>query len=96
MLNFIFRKWLKWQKSWLLRGVRQDMEFIRKFRGDKILVGTEDKLRARLADERKKQKPDEMIIDRIANDIAEAQATRSEYEKLKHLEVELPQYISIL
>lgn len=96
MFNFIFRKWLKLQKWWLLKGVKQDMEYIRTFQGDLILVDTEDRLRAKLADERKKQKPDDSVVEKIANDIATAIAVRSEYEKLKKLEVELPLYMSIL
>lgn len=96
MLNFFFRKYVKWQKYWLWRGVKNDIKFIEIYKGDLLDPKAEDKLRAKLADERKKQKPSDDVIQKIAEDIATAQAVRMEYEKLKILERELPLYMSLL
>lgn len=72
------------------------MEYLRKFHGELILVSAEDRLRTKLAVERKKPNPDNAIIEKIAEDIANAQAVRLEYQKLQKLEKELPEYISML
>lgn len=95
LINWYLNKKLKWSKRKLLHEVRSDIRFIeaRKVEFLRIEVNI---LRQRLADERKKDKPSEDRIVSLSTQIAEAEAVKREVEKLRAMERELPEYLSLL
>lgn len=95
-LNWYFSKRLKWKKMRLLHEVVSDIKYLEECRNVLDSVKSERALREKLSLEQSKEKPDQTVIDGIAEEIAYVVARRGEYNKLKRIEQELPGFIEML
>lgn len=95
IINWFLAKKLKWQKYKLLRVVKADLIFIEARRGE-LLNADLGVLRNSLATERKKENSSDERIYQLSLDVAKAEAVKREYEKLREMERDLPEYMSLL
>jgi hypothetical protein len=95
IINWWLAKRLKWRKRRLLHEVLLDLKFIEVHRGDQLRAD-DSLLRAQLAGEKRKHEPNERAIARLEAQVANSQATKREYERLKAVAEEMPLYIEML
>lgn len=96
--HFIYNLRLKAQKRRALFEVRQDLRYIKEFKGD-MLEYDESKARARMGElKRKEERTDEeqAEYEQVLGVIAMSKAVKNEWEKSQELARDLENYISLL
>lgn len=96
----LFFGWkLRMSKENFLYDAKRDMQYIEKFKHKELHADTQ-KLRGILAEQnglkREGKEYNQELINSVAEEIALAEATKGEYEKLQTIVSELNNYLSIL
>jgi hypothetical protein len=76
----------------LLHEVLLDIEFLQRKGGGE----SEESWRNQLAEERAKENPSQVRIDRLSQQIADVQATAEELRGLYKIKADLPEYMKML
>ncbi len=94
IIQWYLDKQLKWRKQKALHETNCDICFIINQRRDQLNL--EDEWREKLVEEKRKEKPDDKVIDDLGYKIALCVQTKRELEKLQVVADELPKYIALL